>query len=664
MNKLNNFVLAAALVNLGVASAQTAYPFAPHNTVKYVTYTNGVAQNTTHAYGNMLAGKRVKGETLISRSGTSATLCRGLCETSDGCIAFAEATDGVGCTLWSKIYSIYASTADNSYIMTDRQFKEYSGYTLSDTSISVDPNVSNPTTANACKQACAQTPKCQAAVWSGSCSLKSSYTGISALSGSTAYIMSGFNNADGGFTFNGALVDRHGPMQPKDRMISTDYAWGIRITDGNDLEISYRGIPAIQFKTGVASIQVLNNGQLRTTDVSGAVTDEPSTGCATGTWRLVFDNNQLKTVSTASATCYSYTMSSGSIGLWFWSDLTGKADTNFGNLTDYSPWGADSHLYFLDSGMSNENDVSGQSISRWMSLQQVNNGGVLDPVDYVGHGSMMTQLAKNTDFGIGYDHRIWNIKMTEGATDTFSERSVVRAMKVAYDNNADSSTTKVINFSGYFEGGSTYVDCAIQWLFKSNAAVVVAAGNSNATMTYNPYRLAVGSYDPHADNALASISSFSGYGPNVDLYAPASFINYRLQGTSVATGMTSVILGYAISKFTAQLKKNPKAAYDYLLSQTNAALLNPADDKIANNGSKNRALYVKNIADMATYPSTAPTSTRSAADLSQDFCGALGLNLTASSPNTANWTALINNASPTKMGVTVTTIYKPKCPGC
>jgi len=665
MKILFNLVLATAVMNLGVTSAQTASPFAPHNTVSYVTYTDGVARNTTHTYTPVLKSKKLTGDIIISRPPLDSKECQGLCDMTDGCVGYSKGADGTGCVLFSQVTGSNDDPAYDSFIMNERMIKEYSNIDFADSLVSRSSWF--PTkNSTLCQITCAQTPKCLAAVLSnGNCYLRSGHINLNGTTTSTtAFVMSPFNNADGGFTFNGALLDRYGPMQTRDRMISANADWAIQITWENYLELSYLGIPVQQLDSDVTSIEVLDNGQVLFKYLDStqgtAKPETPGSGCKTGLWRLEFNGEALRTVTLdGKNVCYQQTFNPDVKNFWSWSDLSGQPD-NEHNRDAFKPWGGNSHIYVLDSGMSNDNDASGQSISRWMNLPQVEGEHVIDATDYAGHGSMMMQLAKNHDFGISYNSRVYNVKITANKTDNFTEKAVVKAMKTAYYNFADSSTTKIINFSGYFPNGSAPVDCAMQWLFKSGALVVHAAGNSNTSITsVNPFTLTVGAYNNHTDSSKANITSYSGYGPGVDLYGPESFINYRLEGSSVATAMTSVVLAYAISKFNSKLVKRPQRAYRFLLEQARTDILDSRDPK--NNPRNLKTLSAQSMLSL-NVNSTAGVLASDYTDISitDDYCAQLGF--TEPTPSRANWDTLIQKANSSIIGTTVITRYKPSMP--
>ena len=113
-----------------------------------------------------------------------------------------------------------------------------------------------------------------------------------------------------------------------------------------------------------------------------------------------------------------------------------------------------------------------------------------------------------------------------GSDGAGSSSNVAAAIRWAADHGAE-----VINLSLGATTGSLAVEAAVQYAVSLDCVVVAAAGNEGGTAVYYPAAganvIGVGSTDPHDLR-----SSFSNYGPGVDISAPGSSIYSTLPGGS------------------------------------------------------------------------------------------------------------------------------------
>jgi hypothetical protein len=270
--------------------------------------------------------------------------------------------------------------------------------------------------------------------------------------------------------------------------------------------------------------------------------------------------------------------------------------------------------------------------------------------DLYRHGTSLVVMAKSDMSGLAQASTAVSLKITDWETRYFTEKSFVEAIEYAFNDPVVSTITKIINFSGAFEGGNSNVaNCAIQWAFYRGIAVIAAAGNKNTLINaINPYLLTVGSFGKPV-NGLGSVWSQSNFGPEIDIWAPNEFISPFRVGTSIGTGFVSSAAAIAVSLYPAQLRSKPELIFNYLKSNADNNLV-AISDKTTKTLHK-RALSIKSFA-------TATPSTATSPEPTNNYCGHLNLGLDKKTPN---WTALKNAASNTKIGQIVTQSSTVSC---
>jgi len=666
-NILSLLTLASLLVSSQLVQAQTYYPAPATTAVQY-----GVPRN----YADGRQDSELDGDIIMNNGSRPHSQCKTDCNNLDGCVGYVEFKNNGGCGYMSSVKSYKTNQGGSrAYLMRDRMWKKYSGYGTGDTGAAADFWASSE---DDCRRKCAENFQCVAVEFTSTqmCKLKTGFTDPSVNSNSAVHLMSEFNNDDGGFTFTSPLYDVHGPLQRDDRLVSPGKKAALRITGGGSYTLNWLGVPVMDIAQDVTRVGVLSNGRyfydlangnrvLPSSDSGGGSCNQRSVG----SWRLVLDDNMmLQTINSDGQVCFKKQLETKSeVKYWAWKDMVGEEPNLEGNfdLAQFSPNGAHSVVYFVDSGMSNDWDASGQMISRYERLPAFNKDGVnTDQTDYISHGSTMFQLAKNHRFGIMFQGKVMSAKVTEGQTNTISERAVVRAMQSIYNSYNADGRNKIVNFSGFFEGSTRALDCAIQWLFYDGTSVVTAAGNGNDHLgTRNVYSFTVGAYSEHPGTNDGMIHSLSNHGPGVDLFAPGSFMNPVVEGTSVASAFTAIAMGVIASEFKNHpnsMWNNPDQIYAYVNRTARTNMLSSANTKTSRNG--RRTLSLMGAISGATTPNGATYLTST--DKQKNYCAELDSNLPKESPSATAWTTLINRASTTPNGATVTTRFKPSCPGC
>jgi thermitase len=193
-------------------------------------------------------------------------------------------------------------------------------------------------------------------------------------------------------------------------------------------------------------------------------------------------------------------------------------------------------------------------VDNWRGWNFVNGGN--DPQDDHGHGTHVAGIAAAASnngvgvAGISWGARVMPLKVLDD-TGSGSESDLAAAMVWAADHGA-----RIINLSLGAPSPSSLMEDAVNYAYVHGVTVVAAAGNDNMLGVLYPAAydnaLAVASTD-----ASNNRSSFSNYGPEIDLAAPGSSIystywnggsTYRtLSGTSMATphvaGVAALLAG-------------------------------------------------------------------------------------------------------------------------
>lgn len=201
-----------------------------------------------------------------------------------------------------------------------------------------------------------------------------------------------------------------------------------------------------------------------------------------------------------------------------------------------------------DNGIDDDCDGYVDDWRGWDFFNHDNN-----PQDDHGHGTHVSGIAAASGnnsvgiAGIAWGARIMPLKVLSGA-GYGSESDVASAMTWAADHGA-----KVINLSLGGSFASSVMEAAVNYAYAHGVTVAAAAGNSGGYGILYPaaYTNAIAVASTDSSNTL---SSFSSYGPEVDLAAPGSSIystypsGYTyLSGTSMATphiaGVAALLAG-------------------------------------------------------------------------------------------------------------------------
>ncbi|MEO1286197.1 MAG: S8 family serine peptidase [Chloroflexota bacterium] len=199
----------------------------------------------------------------------------------------------------------------------------------------------------------------------------------------------------------------------------------------------------------------------------------------------------------------------------------------------------------IDSGVCMSHpDLQGRMVAGYDFVDDDN-----DPSDVFGHGcGVAGVIAANSNNGIGIagvapNVNIMPLRVLDGA-GLGNYSNIANAIIYAVDNGAD-----IVNLSLAGTTSSAILEAAVSYAVDRGVVVIAAAGNFGSDRAFYPAAypsvIAVGSVDPGTLNR----SSFSNFGPDVDVYAPGRDIlttnmlgDYHFQsGTSFAAPIVAGI---------------------------------------------------------------------------------------------------------------------------
>lgn len=218
--------------------------------------------------------------------------------------------------------------------------------------------------------------------------------------------------------------------------------------------------------------------------------------------------------------------------------------------------GTGTHLYILDTGVNEHETMRGRVRQTWSWFEDDG----IPRGDENGHGTHVAGLAGSSVYGVATNATIHNIQVL-GASGRGTFASVAAGILWVYENG---QVPGVINMSlGSLDVYVEYVAELIRLLaVERGILTVVSAGNSGA----NACR-AFPAAAPEAVTVASSrfgdrLSSFSNYGPCVDVVAPGSDIVSsigagtavaRLSGTSMAAPIVAGLLATVQEKVVQEI---------------------------------------------------------------------------------------------------------------
>jgi subtilisin family serine protease len=202
----------------------------------------------------------------------------------------------------------------------------------------------------------------------------------------------------------------------------------------------------------------------------------------------------------------------------------------------YNATGSGVHAYIIDTGIRySHNDFGGRAKFGYDAF-----GG--NGEDCNGHGTHVASTTGGAAYGVAKGATLWAVRVLDcGGSGTWS--GVVAGMDwVAAD--AQSTTSPAVANMSLGGGSSSTVDDAVARLYNAGVPVIVAAGNGNMggraqdACGYSPAG-APHAYTVGATNNDDSKTSWSNYGPCVDIFAPGRSITAAWYTSNTATNTIS-----------------------------------------------------------------------------------------------------------------------------
>lgn len=592
--------------------------------------------------------------------------CPYLCDRTPGCVGFdfSYSLNQMYCTLKSSTSEKHTVFGSNGYVLDGERIAfatvgKPRAYAAAKDTYAGRSNILRTllktTDFETCSQECDSVSGCQIiSIYKGDCHLISSTNYVGNSVGNDSYITL---TPQSPRVFTGTLPSGQ-PLYKNEKLRSPNGINTLHIQFDGKTHISMNSISVYIFPKPLNYLVahgVLGLLTLRTFDyrVQNVGIDSSCTGCTfslilTDTLILkVIKNSDGSTAGFSSEFSYDQLPSIPSIKslddqYWAHQLIFGKSVLDKSSIN--STWGKDTRIYFIDSGVTSEFD-SANTFSNYTNEDYIEGpylSGISSvPGDMYRHGTSLVTMIKSNITGLAQSATAVSVKITEWETKYFTERSFVEAVAWIYSDVVPSSTTKIINFSGSFDGGSSdVVKCAIQWAFYNNIVFISAAGNENLLVDKtNPYELVVGSFNKPGTNGKSSIWSESNYGPAIDIWAPNSFISPNRIGTSFATGYVSAAAAIAISRWPLQLKNNVASVYKYLIDYGNTVTIDAATTNFKAKSSSNwKSLSMRSLSSKPNIISTT---------FSNNNCKNSQMQFDKVNPN---WNALIEKASSTRWG--------------
>jgi hypothetical protein len=274
--------------------------------------------------------------------------------------------------------------------------------------------------------------------------------------------------------------------------------------------------------------------------------------------------------------------------------------------------GSGFNIYVLDTGIYQDHeDFTGRA---FYGMDFINESEL--PEDFHGHGTHCASLAAGKNYGIATNANVYTVKVLS-RYGSGSTKSVIEGVQWASNHVKE---TSVISMS---LGGprNTALDKAVKDASKNNI-VIVAAGNENQdACNLSPARMGGKARTEYGVITVASTtkedqrSSFSNYGPCVDIFSPGSnILGASIKGPNLAVTMsgTSMATPLVAGVATTLLQKN----HGNLQNTLNNLFSIGVGNKISSEGkgTTNLLVQVESYTGPPTPPTLSPTPPPSFSD--------------------------------------------------
>jgi subtilisin family serine protease len=233
----------------------------------------------------------------------------------------------------------------------------------------------------------------------------------------------------------------------------------------------------------------------------------------------------------------------------------------------YNTTGSTITAYIFDTGVRSDHVEFGGRVTGGFSAITLEP----TPEDGNGHGTHVAGTVGGSTYGVAKAVKIVPVKVLS-ATGSGTNAGVIAGLDWAVLNH-EAGVPAVGNMS-LGGGASTALDAAVRRCITDGIVMAVAAGNSNVNASNSSPARVAEAITVGSTTSLDARSSFSNYGPIVDIFAPGSSITSAwhtsstilntISGTSMASphvaGAAALFLEYAPGSTTAQVETGLKNA--------------------------------------------------------------------------------------------------------
>lgn len=217
----------------------------------------------------------------------------------------------------------------------------------------------------------------------------------------------------------------------------------------------------------------------------------------------------------------------------------------------YAHTGSGVTAYVVDTGIDYSHPEFGGRASKHFDAF----GGTGRDCD--GHGTHVAGTIGSRTYGVAKAVRLKSVRVLNCAGTGTTETVIAGVDAVRLSHAAKS----VANISIEFSGEAPSVDAAIDALYNSGVAVVVAAGNHSSNACSFAVSDARGAITVAASNRLDQHASFSNFGPCVQLYAPGLGVTSTYPGgTTASMSGTSMASPHVAGALALKLSSGPYSA--------------------------------------------------------------------------------------------------------